>query len=82
MTTICAVRKSNRIAISCDTCTSCGASVDRAGYVINHSKILSIGEVYIALTCPTSGPRGVQLVSSPDALASSEGRVNMRASGR
>lgn len=59
MTTICAVRKSNRVAISCDTCSSCGASVDRAGYVVNHSKILSVGEYHIALTGPTSAKLAV-----------------------
>ena len=81
MTTICAVRKSSRIAIACDTCTSCGASVDRAGYVVNHSKILSIGEVHIFGTANNrSARRAVSLL--PCELASSQGRVKMRAAGR
>ena len=59
MTTICAVRKLDRVAIACDTCTTYGASIETAKYVANHSKIISVGDAYVALSGPTGGKLGV-----------------------
>lgn len=49
MTTIAVVRKDARIAIAADTLTKWGSGKESADYIVNHGKILHIGESYLAV---------------------------------
>lgn len=55
MSTVTAVRKNGVIAIACDTLIKWGGEMNTAKYVVNHSKILTIGENLIAVTGPAAG---------------------------
>ncbi|MGA2654424.1 MAG: hypothetical protein ABSF18_00400 [Gammaproteobacteria bacterium] len=55
MSTVTAVRKNGHIAIACDTLIKWGGEKNSAKYVVNHSKIMHIGENYIAVTGPAAG---------------------------
>lgn len=55
MSTITVVRKNNEIAIAADTLAKWGSEKNSAKYVVNNSKILKVGENYIAITGPSSG---------------------------
>jgi ATP-dependent protease HslVU (ClpYQ) peptidase subunit len=50
MTTITVVRKDGRIAIAADTLTKWGGGKESADYVVNHEKILRVGDSYVAIT--------------------------------
>ncbi len=55
MSTVTAVRKNGYIAIACDTLIKWGSEKNAAKHVINHNKIMTIGENYIAVTGPAAG---------------------------
>ena len=50
MTTVTVVKKEGRIAIAADTLTKWGGGKESAAYVMNHEKILRVGDSYIAIT--------------------------------
>lgn len=54
MSTITVVKKNGCTAIAADSLSSWGSSKDSADYVVNHKKILQVGENYIAICGPTS----------------------------
>ncbi len=55
MSTVTAVRKNGHIAIACDSLIKWGGEKNTAKHVVNHSKIMQIGENYIAVTGPAAG---------------------------
>lgn len=55
MSTITAVRKNGHIAIACDTLVKWGSEKNSATHVINHNKIMQVGENYIAITGAAAG---------------------------
>ncbi|HLF67380.1 MAG TPA: hypothetical protein VI522_07150 [Gammaproteobacteria bacterium] len=55
MSTVTAVRKNGYIAIACDTLIKWGNEKNAAHHVINHDKIMAIGENFIAVTGPAAG---------------------------
>ena len=50
MTTIVVVRKGRDIAIAADTMTKWGSGKETADYVVNHGKLLRVGETWLGLT--------------------------------
>jgi ATP-dependent HslUV protease subunit HslV len=50
MTTIAVVKKNGYVALAADTMTKWGCGKECATYVLNHDKILRIGESYLAIT--------------------------------
>lgn len=50
MTTIAVVKKAGRIAIAADTLTKWGPGKESAGYIVNHSKLLQVGESWLAVS--------------------------------
>lgn len=50
MTTIVVVRKDRGIAIAADTMTKWGSSRESAEYVVNHGKLLQVGDTWLGLT--------------------------------
>ena len=54
MTTIAVVRKGGFAAIASDTLTRCGSVMESARYVVNHRKIVPVGEYFVAITGTTS----------------------------
>lgn len=50
MTTATVVRKDGRIAIAADTLTKWGGGKESAEYVVNHQKIIRVGESWLAIT--------------------------------
>ena len=50
MTTIAVVRKNGYAAIAADTMTKWGSGRETAEYVVNHGKILSVGNTYLGVT--------------------------------
>lgn len=54
MSTVLVVKKNGLIVIAADTLTKSGSSRETADYVVNHEKIVSAGESFIALAGPTS----------------------------
>jgi len=50
MTTIVVVRKDRGIAIAADTMTKWGSGKETADYVVNHSKLLQVGDTWLGLT--------------------------------
>ena len=50
MTTVAVVRKNGIAAIAADTLTKWGPVKESATYVVNHEKILRVGDSYIAIT--------------------------------
>jgi ATP-dependent HslUV protease, peptidase subunit HslV len=55
MSTVTAVRKNGYIAIACDTLVTWGNEKNAAHHVINHDKIMTVGENLIAVTGPAAG---------------------------
>lgn len=55
MTAITIVKKQGMAAVACDTLSKFGCSKESARYVVNHSKIITVGASYIAVSGPTSG---------------------------
>lgn len=55
MSTVTVVKKNQRIAIAADTLAKWGSEKNSAKYVVNHNKIIQVGENYIAITGPASG---------------------------
>ena len=55
MSTVTVVKKNGLIAIAADTLAKWGSEKNSAKYVVNHNKILKIGENYIAITGPAAG---------------------------
>ena len=55
MTTIAVAVKDGVAAIGADTMSKSGYTNERAGHVVNHSKIITVGDSYFAITGPTSG---------------------------
>ncbi len=54
MTTLAVVKKKGQIAIAADTLTKWGTTKESATYVVNHEKILPVGDSYVALTGTTT----------------------------
>ncbi|HTP95622.1 MAG TPA: MFS transporter [Burkholderiales bacterium] len=54
MTTIAVVRKAGRIAIAADTLTKWGSAKESAEFIVNHEKILRVGDSYLAMTGTTT----------------------------
>ncbi len=54
MSTITVVKKDGYAAIAADTMTTQAWSKETADYIVNHEKILKVGEHHIAITGPTS----------------------------
>ncbi len=50
MTTIAVVRKNGYAAMAADTMTKWGSGKETAGYIVNHSKILQVGDTYLGVT--------------------------------
>ncbi len=50
MTTVTVVKKDGRIAIAADTLTKWGGGKESASYVVNHEKIIRVGESFVAIT--------------------------------
>lgn len=50
MTTIVVVRKERGIAIAADTMTKWGSGKETADYVVNHGKLLQVGDTWLGLT--------------------------------
>ena len=50
MTTIAVVNKNGYAAIAADTMTKWGTGKETAAYIVNHSKILRIGDTYLGVT--------------------------------
>jgi ATP-dependent protease HslVU (ClpYQ) peptidase subunit len=50
MTTIAVVSKNGYAAMAADTMTKWGTGKETAGYIINHSKILSVGDTCLGVT--------------------------------
>ena len=55
MSTVTIVRKEGKIAIAADTLVKWSTEKNSAKYVVNHNKILKVGNNYIAVTGQTSG---------------------------
>ncbi|MEK6594810.1 MAG: hypothetical protein AABZ67_17205 [Pseudomonadota bacterium] len=49
MTTIAVVRKGGYAAIAADTMTKWGSGKETAEYIVNHSKILRVGDTYLGI---------------------------------
>jgi ATP-dependent protease HslVU (ClpYQ) peptidase subunit len=58
MTTVVVVRKNGRACIAADTLARYGSTTERAAYIANHDKIVSVDDVFLAPT----GPASCQLV--------------------
>ncbi|HSW61701.1 MAG TPA: hypothetical protein VLH56_00030 [Dissulfurispiraceae bacterium] len=54
MSTVLVVKKNGIIVIAADTLTKSGGSIESAGYVVNHEKILPAHHSFIALAGPTA----------------------------
>jgi ATP-dependent HslUV protease, peptidase subunit HslV len=54
MSTLTVVKKDGWVAIAADSLTTYGNSKETAQYVLNHSKILQVGDTYIAIAGPAS----------------------------
>ena len=50
MTTIAVVRKNGYAAIAADTMTKWGSGKETADYIVNHNKILQVGDTYLGVT--------------------------------
>ena len=50
MTTLVVVRKDHEVAIAADTMTKWGSCKETANYVINHGKLLQVGDTWLGLT--------------------------------
>jgi len=50
MTTIAVVKKNGVAAIAADTLTKWGSAKESSTYIVNHEKILQVGENYLAIT--------------------------------
>ncbi|MBS1218130.1 MAG: hypothetical protein H6R21_1263 [Proteobacteria bacterium] len=50
MTTIVVVRKDRAVAIAADTMTKWGSGKETADYVLNHGKLLQVGDTWLGLT--------------------------------
>ncbi len=50
MTTIAVVKKAGKIAIAADTLTKWGPGKESAHYIVNHSKLLQVGESWLAVS--------------------------------
>jgi len=55
MSTVTIVRKNGQIAIAADTLAKWGSEKNSAKYVVNHHKIITVGENYLAITGPAAG---------------------------
>lgn len=55
MSTITVVRKDGVAAIAADTLTKFGGAKESATYVVNHQKILTVQENFLAVTGPSAG---------------------------
>lgn len=55
MSTITVVRKDAMVAIAADTLTKFGGARETADYVVNHQKIIQVGDSYLGVTGPTTG---------------------------
>jgi ATP-dependent HslUV protease subunit HslV len=50
VSTVTVVRKHGYVAIACDTLTKWGTGMEPAGYIVNHDKILRVGDSLVAVT--------------------------------
>ena len=54
MSTITVVQKESSVAIAADSLTTWGSAKDSAAHVVNHSKIIRVGDSYLGISGPTS----------------------------
>lgn len=54
MSTVTVVKKDGWAAIAADTLTTYGSNQETAKYIVNHSKIIQVGESYLAVCGPAS----------------------------
>lgn len=68
MSTIVAVQKTGFSAIAADSLTTWGSAKESSDYVINHEKIINVGESYLAISGPTSAKMAIKdyFTSKPD----------------
>ncbi|HRH79744.1 MAG TPA: hypothetical protein PLW81_01715 [Thiobacillaceae bacterium] len=50
MTTIAVVKKAGRIAIAADTLTKWGLGKESAAYIVNHTKLMQVGDSWLAVS--------------------------------
>ena len=50
MSTVTVVKKNGQIAIAADTLTKWGGGKESAGYIVNHQKIIRVGESWLGIT--------------------------------
>ena len=69
MSTIVVVQKKGFAAIAADSLTTWSSAKEISDYVINHEKIISVGESYLAVSGPTSAKMAIKdyFASRPDA---------------
>ena len=60
MSTVTAVKKDGYIAIAADTLTKWGSEKNTAKYVVNHNKIIQLGENYIGVTGPAASQHAMK----------------------
>ena len=69
MSTIVVVEKEGFATIAADSLTTWGSAKESAEYILNHQKILRIGESYLAISGPTSAKLAIKdyFANKPDA---------------
>ena len=60
MSTVTAVKKNGEIAIACDTLIKWGTEKNTAAHLVNHNKIFTFGENFIAVTGLAAGQLALQ----------------------
>lgn len=58
MSTVTVVRRNGQIAIAADTLTKWGGGKETADYIVNHQKLLQVGDSWLGIT----GPATAQLI--------------------
>lgn len=54
MSTVTVVKKNGQIAIAADTLTKWGGGKESADYIVNHQKLLKVGESWLGITGPAT----------------------------
>jgi ATP-dependent protease HslVU (ClpYQ) peptidase subunit len=60
MSTIVVVKKSGLAAVAADSLTTTGTAKDSAEYVVNHEKVIRVGDSLLAISAPTSAKLAIQ----------------------
>ena len=72
MSTFVVVRKNGRAAIAADSLTKFGYTKESADYLVNHQKIIKLGNSYLGVTCSMTSNLALR-----DYFCSSKGIVNL-----